>query len=81
MPYYRLWRQSDNTWYGPVNAREDPHAVAIFSEQLDIMLTLEEGSAAPSYMMAGRDRQDPGEATWAKDPDIPVWAKDPAPSN
>ncbi len=81
MPYYRLWRQPDNTWHGPVNARDDGHAVAIFSEQLGITLTLEEGPLVATYMMARRDRQEPERATWAKDPDIPVWVKDPAPSN
>ncbi len=81
MPYYRLWRQPDNTWHGPVNARDDAHAAAIFSEQLGITLTLEEGPLVATYMMARRDRQDPGEAEWAKDPDIPVWVTDPAPSN
>ncbi len=81
MPDYRLWRRSDNTWHGPVNARGDAHAVAIFSEQLGITFTLEEGPLAATYMMARRDRQEPGKATWAKGPDIHVWVKDLAPSN
>ncbi len=74
MPYYRLWRQSDNTWHGPVNARDHAHAVAIFSEQLNITLTLEEGPAAPPYMM-GRVEKEVG---WTKKPDIAVWEAPPS---
>ena len=81
MPYYRLWQQSDDTWHGPVNARDDAHAVAIFSEQLDVSLTLEEGPMVATYMMARRDRQEPPKATWAKPPDIPVWVKEPSSPN
>ena len=81
MPYYRFWRQSDNKWHGPVKVRDDAHAVAIFSEQLDITLTLEEGPAAPPYMMAHKNRPEPEGPVWANDPDIPVWPKDPSLSN
>lgn len=78
MPYYRLWRESDNTWHGPVNARDDAHAVAIFSEQLNLMLTLEEGPMVATYMMARKDSTEP---EWAKPPSIPVWVKELDPSN
>jgi len=74
MPDFRLWRESDDTWYGPVNARDDAHAVAIFSQQLGVTLTLEEGPMVAAYMMARREPQEG--ATWAKAPDIPVWAKE-----
>lgn len=74
MPDYRLWRESDNTWHGLVNARNDAHAVVVFREQLGITLTLEEGAMMATHMMARRDKQ--GSAAWAKDPDIPVWEKD-----
>ena len=74
MPDYRLWRESDNTWHGPVNARDDAHAVFVFGEQFGTTLTLEERAMMAPYMMARRDNQ--GRAAWAKDPDIPVWGKD-----
>ena len=79
MPDYRLWRESDDGWSESVNARDDAHAVAIFSEQLGITLTLEQGPMVATYMMARRDRQEG--ATWAKKPTIPVWVKDPIRSN
>lgn len=73
MPDYTLWRQADNTTHGPVNARDNAHAVAVFSGQLGINLTLEEGPNVATYMMARRDRQEG--AAWARPPDIPVWEK------
>jgi len=78
MPYFSLWRESDNTWHGTVNARDAAHAVAMFSEKMRIAFTLEEGSMVPGYMMARKDSPEPG---WGKPPDIPVWVKDADPAN
>ena len=52
-----------------VDARNDEEAVAKFSGQLGVNLTLEEGPAVPEYMM-GRI---PSDARWAKPEDIPVY--------
>lgn len=73
MPDYTLWREADNSDHGPVHARDDAHAVAIFSKQLGTNLTLEEGPSVATYMMRRRDRQEG--ATWEKPPGIPVWEK------
>ena len=75
MTIYSLWQESDNTTLDGVEARDDAHAVAIFSRQLGVELTLDEGPAAAAYMM----RRTENEAHWAKAPDIPVWVKAPAP--
>ena len=70
MPRYTLWRESDNSTHGPIEARDDVHAIAIFGQNLDITFTLEEGPMVPGYMMA---RKDTADAAWAKPPEIPVW--------
>ena len=77
MPMYSLWRESDNKTFAPVEARDNTHAVAIFCQQLGVELTLDEGPAAPPYMMGRRGKA----PAWTKPPDIPVWVKEPAQSN
>ncbi len=77
MPIYRLWRASDDTTFDDVDARDNAHAIAMFSQQLDMAFTLEEGPNVAPYMM-GRIAKEVG---WTKAPDIPVWVKEPRPSN
>ena len=81
MPYYTLWRAADDKTYDSISARDNAHAVAIYSEKLGIPFTLEEGPTVATYMMARKERRDPAEATWAKPPDIPVWVEDTEPPN
>ena len=69
MPYYQLWRQSDNKTFDLINARDKEHAVAIFGQSLRTKLTLAEGPAAPEYMMGRIEK----EVSWRPKPDIPVW--------
>ena len=73
MPAYSLWRVSGNKTFDPVEARDDRHAIAILSDQLGVELTLDEGQAAPPYMMGRLEK----EVNWTKKPDIPVWVKEP----
>ena len=68
MPIYRLCRESDNEEFD-AEARDNEHAVSVFTEKLGVGLTLEEGPAGPQYMM-GRIPQD---VHWAKPLNIPVW--------
>lgn len=75
MPYYTPRRASDNTKHGPISARDDAHAVAVFSTDLGISLTLEEGLVVAPYMMVRNENQEG--ATWRKVPDIAVWVRDP----
>ena len=51
MPIFSLWRASDNTSFDGEEARGEAHAVATFSQHLDVELTWEEGQAASPYMM------------------------------
>jgi len=74
MPEYRLW-QPDDTWLDSVHARDDETAVAEFSKQLGITLTLNEGPMVATYMMARRDSTESHVATWTKPPEIPVWVE------
>ena len=77
MPMYSLWRESDNKTFDPVEARNDRHAIAIFSQQLGVELTLNEGPAGPPYMMGRLGKA----VAWMKPQDIPVWVKEPDSSN
>ncbi len=81
MPIYSLWRESDNTTIDGVEARDDAHAVAIFSRQLDVELTLDKGPAVATYMMRRTEREEALKARWLKAHDILVWAKMPSPPN
>ena len=71
MPWYRLWRQSDNKTFDDKNARDEEHALELFGQELGVPLTLTEGPAAPPYMM-GRIEKEVG---WTKKPDIAVYEK------
>ena len=81
MPDYRLWCEADNEYFDPEHARDDAHAVAIFSQRLGVSLTLQEGPFVSTYMMARRDRPEGDGPPWVKYPDIPVWVKGDNSSN
>ena len=68
MAIYRLRRMSDLESF-EVDARDDAHAVLLFRRLLGISLTLEEGPAAPQYMMSRVTK----EPRWTKPEDIPVY--------
>ncbi len=68
MAIYRLWRVSDDKTFDK-DARDDEHAVVVFGELLGVTLTLEEGPAAPPYMMGRIEK----EVSWTKNPDIAVY--------
>ena len=69
MAIYRLWRQSDNRTFADIEARNAEHAVAVFGEKLGATLTLEEGQAAPQYMLAQIDKS----VSFTTPPGILVW--------
>ena len=81
MPIYSLWQESDDTTLDGIEARDDAHAVAIFSRKLSVELTLDEMPAGAPYMMRRIEKEEAAKAQWAKAPDIPVWAKVPTLSN
>jgi hypothetical protein len=70
MPYYELWIVDGNRTLPSVSARDEKHAVAIFGEQLGLLLTMEDQDVAP-YAMLRETRE--REAHWVGRPEIPVW--------
>ena len=68
MPIYRLKRMSDGETFD-ADARDYGHALVVFGHRLGANLTLEEGLAAPQYMM-GRIEKEP---SWMKPLDIAVY--------
>ena len=74
MSSYSLW-QPDNTTVEGVEACDDAHAVAIFSERIGVELTLDEVVGGVTYMMRREQAQDPDKPQWVKPHDIPVWVK------
>ncbi len=68
MPIYRLWRESDLKEFetDAINAEQ---AVKLFGQMLGAVLTLEEGPAAPQYMM----KHIPKDVHWDKPYDISVY--------
>ena len=76
MPWYRLWRQSDNKMFDDKNARDEKHALELFGQGLGVTLTLTESptDAGPPYMM-GRIEKEVG---WTKKLDISVWEVPPS---
>ena len=76
MPWYRLWRQSDNKTFDDKNARDGEHALELFGQELGVTLTLTEGpeDAGPPYMMGRKEN----EVAWTKKPDISVWEVPPS---
>ena len=71
MAIYRLWRQSDDHTFEVIDAADKKHALAQFEEKHGLALTLEEGDAAPEYMMGRMEKN----VCWTHPPDIPVWEK------
>ena len=68
MPIYRLWRESDLKEF-ETDAANDEQAVKVFGQMLGAALTLEEGPAAPQYMM----KRVPKDVQWGKPPHISVY--------
>jgi hypothetical protein len=75
MPDYVLWIVEGDQEFPSVHARNDEHAVAIYSEQLGIRLTLEDQDLGAYGMLRKRLRET--DRYSANKPDIPVWRKDP----
>ena len=72
MPIYRLWRERDNATF-ECDAQNPEQAVSTFSRKLGVALTLDEGLAAPHYMMA----LVPTDIHWGNKFDIPVYEARP----
>ena len=82
MPVYGLLHVLDNRECGYEDASDDKDAVAKFGTRLKTALTLEEGDAAPPYMMSRHDKRVADERSpWEKKFNISVWNKDSTTSN
>ena len=68
MAIYRLQRQSDLTEY-EADAQDSEQAVSEFGQMLGLVLTLDERSGGPQYMMKCKSK----DVGWDKPPTIPVW--------
>jgi hypothetical protein len=74
MAIYRLRREVDGHTFDDVDASNAEHALAIFSRQTGVALTLNPGPAAPQFMMGLIEKG----LHWAKPLDISVWERPPS---
>jgi hypothetical protein len=75
MPYYELWIEEGNRTLDTVHASNPNHAVAIYGQQLELRLTLEDLNVGAYRMLRETSHTEARLAD--RRPTISVWSKGP----